>query len=97
MKKIPNFEEAAQVEMEVLKEVEKEITKEDKAKKFKKLSAKRLNNAADAIRVVSNLANKSDYDYTEEEVDEMFAYLREAVDRAESAFKKEFIRKFEWK
>lgn len=59
---------------------------ESKRDKFKRLAELRVNNALKDIALISNLANKSSYDYTEEEYRKIIKTLRHAVQKVEQAF-----------
>ena len=60
----------------------------DKRRKFAELGTKRVNKAINEIRLVGNLSNKANYDYTEADVRQIMKALRDAVTEAESRFKK---------
>lgn len=59
---------------------------EDKADKFIRLAESRTSKAIKAVLALKPLANKGSYAYTEEQTDEMFAAIQEAVDEVKSAF-----------
>ena len=52
---------------------------ESKAEKFIRLGEYRINKAIDAIGRIENLANRSAYDYTPEQVEAMFSVLESKV------------------
>ncbi len=54
--------------------------------KFKRLANKRVNNAIRYIRLIGNLSNKSNYDYSEEEVSKIFDALTAEMKSARSRF-----------
>ena len=56
-----------------------EKAEETKAEKFIRLGEYRINKAIDAIGRLENLANKSAYEYTPEQVEAMFAVLEPQV------------------
>lgn len=60
-------------------------------KKFKKLAENRVNNAIKYIRLVGNLSNKSNYQYTDEQVKRIFQELNTEVDSALEKFKAEKV------
>ncbi len=62
---------------------------ETKRDKFIRLAESRMNNALKQIQLLGNLANTSNYDYTEEDVDKMIRTLRKAVNELEASFKGE--------
>ena len=47
--------------------------------KFAELASKRVNRATHAIRVIGNLSNKSNYEYTEKDVQAILRELNGAV------------------
>ena len=59
--------------------------------KFKKLAENRVNNAIKYIRLVGNLSNKSNYQYTDEQVKRIFQELNTEVDSALQKFKAEKV------
>lgn len=58
---------------------------EDRAK-FVQLANKRVSNALKAIQLIGNLSNKSNYDYTESDVQKIFKVLHDEL----AASKKKF-------
>lgn len=62
---------------------------ETKRDKFVRLAESRMNNTLKQIQILGNLANTSNYDYTEEDVDKMIRTLRKAVNELEASFKGE--------
>ena len=60
----------------------------DKRRKFVELGTKRVNKAINDIRLIGNLSNKANYDYTEADVRQIMKALRDAVTEAETRFKK---------
>ena len=56
-----------------------EKTEETKSEKFIRLGEYRINRAIDAIGRIENLANRSAYDYTPEQVEVMFSVLESKV------------------
>ena len=61
-------------------------TGETKAEKFIRLGEYRINKAIDAIGRIENLANKSAYDYTPEQVEAMFSVLESKVAEVKAKF-----------
>lgn len=59
---------------------------ETKAEKFIRLGEYRINKAIDAIGRLENLANKSAYEYTPEQVEAMFAVLESKVAEVKAKF-----------
>ncbi len=60
----------------------------DKRRKFVELGTKRVNKAMNDIRLVGNLSNKANYEYTEADVRQIMKALRDADNEAEDRFKK---------
>ena len=59
---------------------------ETKAEKFVRLGEYRINKAIDAIGRIENLANRSAYDYTPEQVEAMFSVLESKVEEVKAKF-----------
>lgn len=59
---------------------------ESKRDRFVRLAEKRVLRALGSIRVIRNLANTANYEYTPEDVEAIVASLRKAVDELEAAF-----------
>ena len=55
-------------------------------KKFVRLANKRVNSTIKQIRLVSNLSNRSNYDYTAEDVDKIFTALQRELRAARKKF-----------
>ena len=60
----------------------------DKRRKFAELGTNRVNKAINDIRLIGNLSNKANYEYTDEDVRKIMKALRDAVAEAETRFKK---------
>ncbi len=54
--------------------------------KFAELASKRVNRATHAIRVIGNLSNKSNYEYTEKDVKAIIKELNGAVNDVKRRF-----------
>jgi RNA recognition motif-containing protein len=54
------------------------MRKEDR-EKFVRLANRRVSNALKAIQLIGNLSNKSNYDYTEEDVQKIFKAINEEL------------------
>lgn len=59
----------------------------DKRKKFVELAEKRVNNALKQIELVGNLGNKSNYEYTEDDCQEIFRAIDEEVRKMKKRFR----------
>ena len=58
----------------------------DRRMKFAELATKRVNRATQAIRTIGNLSNRSNYDWTEQDVKKIVRELRKAVKEVEDRF-----------
>ena len=61
-------------------------TPADKRANFIRLGEWRVNKTLKRIDQLANLANRSTYEYTQDEVQKMFSVLHEAIARAEGRF-----------
>lgn len=59
---------------------------ETKSQKFARLASKRVGKALKAIGLISNLSNRSGYDYTPEQIDKIAVALSEKVNATMSNF-----------
>ena len=58
----------------------------DKSAKFVELANKRVNRAIKNIKLVSNLSNKQNYEYTEEQAKKIIKALQHEVDQLKQSF-----------
>ncbi len=58
----------------------------DKRLKFVELAEARVNRAIKDVRLIGNLANKSSYEYSEEDARKIFRALQKELDTAKSRF-----------
>lgn len=61
------------------------IREEDRAK-FVKLASARVTKALKDIQLIANLANRSNYDYTDEDVAKIFKALNEEISACRKRF-----------
>ena len=54
--------------------------------RFVHLAEKRVNSAIKVIRLIGNLSNKSNYSYTEKDVDKIFRALEKELKNAKGRF-----------
>ena len=54
--------------------------------KFAELASKRVNRATQTIRTIGNLSNRSNYEWTEQDVKKIVRELRKAVREVEDRF-----------
>jgi hypothetical protein len=67
--------------------VSKEATMgSQKSEKFRELAENRTNAILDKIRVLGNLANKSRYEYTSEEINQVFRALENELKKTKDKF-----------
>ena len=64
-------------------------TRESKLARFERLAQRRVTQAMDKIRLVGNLADHHNYDYTEEHVRQIFEALDAELRRMKLRFKQE--------
>ena len=57
-----------------------------KSVNFKRLGEKRVTNVIKHLRLIGNLANKKNYTYTPEEVDQMFAAIETELQLSRKKF-----------
>ena len=59
---------------------------ETKAEKFVRLAEGRVNKSISALERIGALANRSSYEYTEEQIDSMFGAIYDELDEVKSKF-----------
>lgn len=59
---------------------------ESKNDKFCRIAEYRTNKILDMLRLLGNCSNKSSYEYTDEQVDQIFKAISQATDAAKSRF-----------
>ena len=62
------------------------MKKEEKTERFKRLAATRTNEILNKLRILSNCANRSAYDYSEEDINKIFTAIEKAAQVARSKF-----------
>ncbi len=60
--------------------------KETKHEKFKRIAKKRVDNAANQIRLIGNLSSRVNYVYTAEDVEQITSYLKKCLEDMEARF-----------
>lgn len=63
------------------------MEKEDKHGKFKRIATKRVNELLNKLDVLGNCSNKSNYTYTEEDIQKIFKAIDSKVKETKSKFK----------
>lgn len=61
------------------------MRREDR-EKFVRLATKRVSRALKSIQLIGNLSNKSNYDYSEEDVQKIFKALQEEMNACRKKF-----------
>jgi CHASE1-domain containing sensor protein len=62
------------------------MKQEEKRERFKRLATQRTNAVLQKIKVLSNCANRSAYEYTEDEVTKIFSEIERHVKEAKAKF-----------
>ena len=60
--------------------------RETKREKFKRIAVARTNKAAEMIRLLGNCSNTGSYEYTQDEVKQIFSYLEAELKKARAKF-----------
>ena len=66
---------------------------EEKRNKFMEYAGKRVNNVMHDIQILEPMARSSSYDFTKEDVEEMFNAMQETLNDVKSEFYKKFEEK----
>ncbi|MEW6675847.1 MAG: hypothetical protein AB1348_07610 [Nitrospirota bacterium] len=59
---------------------------ETRHERFKRIASKRTNDILEKIRILGNCANKSSYEYTEEEVNKIFSEIEKHLKLTKAKF-----------
>lgn len=59
---------------------------EDRAQRFKRIATYRTNEVIDKLRLLGNLSNKANYDYSNEEVGKIFSAVESQLKIAKARF-----------
>lgn len=62
------------------------MTTRDKAEKFVELANKRVNRALKDIQLIGNLANRQNYDFTDDQAKQIIRALQQEVDLVRQRF-----------
>ena len=68
-------------------------TNEEKRKKFMENAGKRVNKVLHDIQILEPMSRSSVYDFTQNDVEEMFGAMQEALDLAKAEYNKKFEEK----
>ncbi len=66
---------------------------QEKREKFMQFAGKRVNNVLHDMQILEPMARSSTYDFTRQDVDEMFAAMQETLNNVRSEFDKKFEEK----
>lgn len=66
---------------------------EEKRKKFMEYAGKRVNNVLHDIQILEPMARSNSYDFTKQDVEEMFYAMQESLNNAKVEFDKKFEEK----
>ena len=66
---------------------------EEKRKKFMEYAGKRVNNVLHDIQILEPMSRSASYDFTREDVNEMFNAMQESLNNAKAEFEKKFEEK----
>lgn len=71
-------------------------TSQEKADRFKRVAENRTNKIINQIRLLGNCANRSNYEYSEEDVKKIFSVIEDELKETKSKYQtKSQIKKFE--
>ena len=69
------------------------VVNEEKRNKFMEFAGKRVNNVMHDIQILEPMARSNAYDFTKEDVEEMFNAMQETLNDAKAEFYKRFEEK----
>ena len=61
-------------------------TKNSKRERFEKVASNRVQRILDTLALLQNCSNRNNYDYSQEDVDQMFSEINRALKDAKAAF-----------
>ena len=61
--------------------------KETRRDRFKRIAKRRTNDILDNLRILGNCSNRLNYDYSDEEIEEIFRAIEDAVCKTKQMFK----------
>ena len=65
------------------------MTKSEKRMRFEKVAGKRVQFILDKLDLLGNCSNRSNYEYSEEDVKKMFSTIKDRIRQVETLFKEE--------
>ncbi len=69
------------------------IVNEEKRAKFMEFAGKRVNNVMHDMQILEPMARSAAYDFTRQDVDEMFAAMQETLNAVKAEYEKKFEEK----
>ena len=66
---------------------------EEKRKKFMEYAGKRVNNVLHDMQILEPMSRSASYDFTRQDVEEMFAAMQETLNNVKAEFEKKFEEK----
>ena len=66
---------------------------EEKRKKFMEYAGKRVNNVLHGIQILEPMSRSNAYDFTKQDVEEMFGAMQDSLNNAKAEFEKKFEEK----
>ena len=74
--------------------VKKRVPNENKKQRFKRLAMNRTKKVLNNLRILGHCSNRNLYDYSDNEVKEIFRVIEDEVRRIKTMFKKPAIEEF---
>ena len=68
---------------------------EDRAQRFKRVATYRTNEVLNKLRLIGNLSNKTNYEYSEEEVNKIFSAIETQLKVAKAKFSSKKRKEFQ--
>lgn len=72
------------------------MQQENKHERFKRVAERRVNEIMEKIRILGNCSNRSSYEYSEEEINKIFAEIEKQIKLVKSKFLAEKTQKFKF-
>ncbi|MBQ8299000.1 MAG: hypothetical protein IJX99_03905 [Clostridia bacterium] len=69
------------------------VINEEKRQKFMEYAGKRVNNVLHDMQILEPMSRSAAYDFTRQDVDEMFAAMQETLNNVKAEFEKKFEEK----
>lgn len=69
------------------------MAKSEKRERFEKVAANRVQRVIDTLGLLKNCSNRNNYEYSEQDVEQMFREINNALRDAKSAYSSELNKK----